>query len=360
MTENFFPDDYQECLFKALSINNGDEVSPAFLEPLFKFNQTWVNEQKLIDYDATLMIQAYTAYYMTINMPKLWFLINRIGPLFESNEPRQITEFGCGPGTYIWSLLFYLKKNHLLDRVKSIEGIDINDDFLSIAKKLQKAFSFDELSATFRKLDWQTLLNREYDILIIGNSITENPDLNEMLFKQIRARTIILIEPGTHRSFQNLLKIRNTIMETDDYKLTFPCPSFHDCPMSETDNWCHFHINRFSLPFIQRMSNKAKRLNPRHHFSAFVFDQQRNIGESDEWLILSGVRRASRSAIRWICNGETLIEVVLNRRDKADGSRLFTSLPVGSKVKIVYHKDKQMFIKSRRLTNVAQVQLSDG
>ena len=114
---DYFPDNYEDWLFSALHLNPGDEISDRIIEPLYALNRGLLgNDDNFIAtyaHDADLM-RSYTLYYMTQHMPKLWFMLSRCPILQEHTLPPSqsvsISDMGCGPGTFIWALLFYLLK----------------------------------------------------------------------------------------------------------------------------------------------------------------------------------------------------------------------------------------------------------
>lgn len=328
---NYYPDTYSEQLFTALDLAPGQEAEEACLEPLFAFQRQWAGEVASRDFSYdTETLRSYALYYMTINMPKLWFMLDRCQGVVDGlldgpcNERLRVTELGCGPGTFLWALAFHLQARRPgwggeLD----LQGIDREPGFLELGARLAKSF---DLPATWTQADWQAHLDFETDLLILGNTLHEQPEVALAHLPESPAKAIIVIEPGTRESFHRVLPWRDRMLAAG-WHAYFPCPTSGTCPMA-ADNWCHFHINRFALPFIQRMSSKAKRLNPRHHFTGFVFSREPLPAENG-WRVMSKLRRANRSAIRYLCDGEHLVEAVVNRRAKSPSNQPFVEAEAG-------------------------------
>jgi SAM-dependent methyltransferase len=337
---NHYPDTYQDWLFEALDLKPGDECLPEILEPLYGLNRQWVHTDRVMDYDADeALMRSYSLYYMTINMPKLWHILDNA-----HSKPRQpvkrVIEFGCGPGTFLWAYLFYLEKVNpaALETVLQVKGIDRSPAALAVAERLAVALKrgagFNHIEFSFELGDWSDHLDDPADLAIFGNVLNEGAD-TPWGERTIPFDNVVIIEPGTSKIFPTLLTLRQQFMESGR-SVAFPCTTWqNECPMHGTDNWCHFSINRFSLPFIQRMSGKAKRLNPRHNFCGFFFVRDESVSEDPtHWRCVSRMRKVHRSGIRWLCNGCRLEEAVLTRHSRSDGNRPFLTAELGDRISI--------------------------
>lgn len=335
-----YPPDYQEWLFDAIGLRPGQEAMPAVLEPLFTLNHSWVNHDPSTtppsDYTARAeLLRSYTLYYMTINMPKLWFVLDRCQTLLarlREQKSWHLTELGCGPGTFLWAFLFYLRHHSpaLLKTLRGIRGVDRAPLALRTAERLgadlKRWPQFAHLKVEFVQADWPTKIADETDVLLFGNTLGEQPGADWSWHTQLRAAVVLAIEPGTRAVFHHIRPWRDAML-AGGWSAHFPCTSAHACPMA-ADNWCHFEVNRQVLPFIQRMSSLAGRESAYHHFSAFVFSRE-GATPPNTWRALSHLRKAHRSGIRFLCDGEHLVETVLNRKERSDTNRAFLELEAG-------------------------------
>jgi ribosomal protein RSM22 (predicted rRNA methylase) len=350
----YYPEYFQDWLFEALTLKPGDEVSPALIEPLHSLHRTLTGSgDGDPDYaDNAAAVHSYTCFYMPVNMPKLWLMLDRSGDavirVLEGRERIQLTELGCGPGTFLWSMLFYLRNRHpaILANVSRVTGIDQSARVLTIAGRLAKGLARDP---KFAHIEFEFLHQQLDDAAPAGDIVIAGNVLNECgtdrLSAELDSRLLILIEPGTKTVFHDMLKVRDRIVDTG-WQINFPCPSHHACPMAET-NWCHFHINRFELPFIQRMANRMHWRNERHHFVGFVFSTQET-AVANEWRVLSRLRKVHRSSIRYVCDGEHLVEAVLSRRDKTEANATFNKAGVGDAI-VLTGVDSANFAKSKHI-----------
>jgi len=330
--KNTFPQWYKEWLFSSLNIEDGDESNEKYLNPLFSLNKNWLKEnykQAEYEWDENDVATAYALYYMTINIPKLWMVLKNSGQ-WENTiiyDIESVTEFGSGPGTFLWSYLFYLRahKPKALAKLKKITAVDISEEHLKVAKELfsglLKFKEFKHIKAEFVCGKWQDYFSEKSSNLnIFGNSLIES-GIEENFIQNSNLKNILIIEPGTLEQFKRLRTIKDTLSPTD-WSIHFPCPSVSKCPMKE-DNWCHFHINRFILPFIQKMSSAAGRRNHRHNFSAFLISKHNNNSNEQHFRVLSPNRKVKRTSIRYICNGKKLVEAVLNRKERSELNKDF-------------------------------------
>jgi ribosomal protein RSM22 (predicted rRNA methylase) len=334
--KSYFPEWYEEWLFTSLAIKHGSETDEKYLEPLFNLNKNWLKEN--YDKEETVwnddeVAKAYALYYMTINIPKLWMVLENSNS-WKPENISSIVEFGCGPGTFLWAFLFYLKKKHpeALRKLSHVRAIDNSPANLNVATKLFRGLNkydeFKHLTVSIIEEEWQeNYKNDSSDLKIFGNSLVETTDSMDLLFDS-PFNNMLIIEPGTLKHFQRLRKIRDKFAK-DNVTIHFPCSAGKQCPMAQ-DNWCHFHVNRFLLPFIQRMSNVAGRKNHRHNFSAFLFENGKATPKNQNWRILSKTRKAKGTAIRYICNGDRVFEAVLNKKEKSDSNRDFIKCDTGS------------------------------
>lgn len=325
---DYYPAFYQEWLFDTLALKPGDEIAPATLEPLFTLNKAWLDGGALpADYFADpAVLRAYCLFYMTINMPKLWFLFDRTG----SWPSGRIVDLGCGPGTLIWAWLFYaaaraperLERTELIGIERTPQAAELGQ---RLAERLQQFDPFRSISVRFQVDEWQQR-PISADCVLGGNVLLECPPEDLGRLADIQAETWILIEPGNRPGFQRILSAREQLVGPDR-SILFPCPSYHDCPMAE-QNWCHFAVNRSLVPFVQRMANAAGRRNHRHCFSALAIGPAQTAPAS-AWRVLSDVRKAHRSGIRYLCDGKQMHEVVLNRRKRSASNSPFLEAATG-------------------------------
>lgn len=341
--KQIFPQWYENWLFNSLEVDEQSILSEDILKPIISLNTHWLQEnydKEEYDWDSELVAKAYALYYMTANLPKLWMILNK-SQEWQRNiscDITELTEFGCGPGTFLWSYLFYIAKNNpdQLKKIVKIRGIDHSQENLNVAQRLFKELikhqEFSHIKAEFKFAEWPTAIDdlsgisQDHHLSIFGNSLIESTD-HLIDLKELKINNLLILEPGTHKHFQRLRRVRDQLVE-NNYTIHFPCPGGGKCPMSD-ENWCHFNVNRFLLPFMQKISTAAGRRNHKHHFSGFLFSKQNKDQHCNHWRMISNARKAKGSVIRYVCNGQNIKEVVLNKKEKSDSNRDFSNAEMG-------------------------------
>jgi hypothetical protein len=363
---DYYPDDYAPWLLKALEVEAAAAVAPDTLGRLRDLQDAWVHGHGELadDYFADpLTRRAYALFYMSTNMPKLWFILDRCPALLSAlatRAPLRVIDAGAGPGTMTWALLFYLQARcpELLPAVGEVVLREQSSAALALARRLaddlRRRPAFAHLTITAECDAWQAGAFGRHDLVLLGNVLNEgrSGDTGATLAASEAAATVI-VEPGTRSAFSECLSWRESLLAAG-WSLQFPCPSAGACPMA-ADNWCHFHVNRFTLPLVQRMAAKAGRLKARHHFCGFALANgivpaaaPSSVG-AEHWRVLSTCRRQNRSAIRYLCDGRDVVEVVLNRRDKTAENRDFVTAAAGDCGVLIRGRDRAAFVRQRRL-----------
>ena len=329
-----YPKFYKDWLFTALELTAGEETKADVLEPLFAMNRAWRDGGTLpADYFAELAtLRAYSLYYMTINMPKLWFLLSRAG----IPPAGTLVDLGSGPGTLVWAWLFYLAKYapERLQNMPPVIGIERTAEAVALAERLAESLRnyapFESIDVSFRCADWQQA-GGQYDLVLGGNVLMECADSATDALRDFGPTHALLIEPGNRPGFLRMLGARDALVATG-HGIQFPCPAHAVCPLA-ADNWCNFTVNRAIVPFVQRMSNQAGRLNHRHHFSGLVTGPAAP-ETAASWRVLSDVRKVHRSGVRYLCNGRVAPEVVVSRRKKSSANEFFLRAETGALLRI--------------------------
>ena len=364
-----FPPWWEGLLLDALGLRRDDTVAPKFLEALHFFNTQWVGGEGVDYSDPRADLRAYACFYMPANMPKLWLMLDQAPEFIPAlaGQPWRIREIGCGPGTFLWSALLWLEQHapEALQTLTGITGVDRHPAFLALARRIAAAIAtrpaFRHLKIEFVEADWHDVPPTENELVIFGNVLNEAAADEPVRGAALNAAAVAVIEPGTVKSFHRLLPLRDALAAAG-WRVSFPCPgegqsqcrSLPPCPMP-ADNWCHFAVNRFALPLVQRMAAKAGRLNPRHNFCGFLFRRDEHPpAAAPLWRVLSHLRKSNRSGVRWLCNGACLREVVLGRHARNEGTRPFLEAAWGDLLEIRPGADHNNPATTRRLTATDQ------
>jgi ribosomal protein RSM22 (predicted rRNA methylase) len=191
--------------------------------------------------------------YIVTRMPSifgvLFEIFQEIAIRLPNHAPHSLIDFGSGPGTVLWAA------TSKWPDISSATLIDRNPYFQEIGKMLA-AYSTDPI---FSRASWLGS-DLEYDrdiALSPSDMVTASYMLNELSLKaqqrlldrmwQLSPQVVVLIEPGTPRGFDNILRARTQLLNHGAH-LMAPCAGAGSCPLAGK-SWCHFskRIERSSL-----------------------------------------------------------------------------------------------------------------
>jgi len=191
-------------------------------------------------------ISAYTKFYLPTNMPKLYFLYDRLKEqhgleFFAQLSQLTFIDFGSGPGTFSLAHLFYMQSLGL--SVKKVHLIDSSSLMLKQASVIIKAF-FPQVEIQLgRELRLADL--KEESFLFFGHSLNElnEDELQSNIFLQTLNHELISkiswIEPGTPAFFHKQKKLRENLINTN-WNILYPCANNSHCPLQHNqEEWCH-------------------------------------------------------------------------------------------------------------------------
>ena len=192
------------------------------------------------------LTSAYTAFYLTTNMPKLEAVFKWLPELWvEQFKLSTFIDVGAGPGTF--SLAF---REWAGVPVKAMQ-IETSSVMREQAQKIWAGLYPDE-----------KLLNKAegQKVLFFGHSANEMG--SEVALRYVKEHDpdhILFIEPGTKDFFPKMLEIRRVLLK-QGYNILFPCPTADECPMkgSETD-WCHQFVQVRQESEVERLSQMVKK-----------------------------------------------------------------------------------------------------
>ena len=161
--------------------------------------------------------------------------------------PRTMIDAGAGTGTATWAVdeQINLQSSICLER---------EDVMRSLGKSIMNEDEELSKKTTWEKHDLNTdRIGKGAELVIASyvlNEMTEDNRLKavEKLWDATE-KIMILIGPGTPKSYNNFMMIRKQMLEAG-VKIIAPCPRQNGCPIKEIENeWCHFtcRINRSKI-----------------------------------------------------------------------------------------------------------------
>lgn len=232
------------------------DLLKAIEELSVKFTQ---NRDQIGDYlKDRRLASAYTAFYLTTNIPKFQGIIPWLPQRWlEDLKQSSLIDIGAGPGTF--SIAFREWVGAAIE-VLQIETSQIMRDQ---AQKLWNGLYPDE-KLSQSKSSLRDL--RSQKMALFGHSANEmGPETVLNYIQDIEPDHILFIEPGTKEFFPQMLQIRHSLLGLG-YNILFPCPSHDQCPLaSSVHDWCHqfIHIKQSAdVERLAQMVRKDRRLLP--------------------------------------------------------------------------------------------------
>lgn len=275
-------------------------------------------------------VSAYAAMYLPTNIPKLHFLLSNLPEdILEDLKERPLIDIGSGPGTFAlgWSLLFETPP-------KEIICVDSSKLMLEQAAAMVKGF-FSEANI---KTQTKFIEKRPESVLFYGHSINEmGIDKVQDQIMTIDPEYVIWIEPGTSELFQDLKRLRSSILES--YDVLYPCPSSAGCPSS----WCHQVLRTSHDHSIERLSQLASLDRKILPMTAHVYRRKNNLPPSNLATIIRYLNETKFSFEYEVCtfendkNVNVVVEIQKKHLDKQTEKK-FKNLNVGEKIKFKIDK----------------------
>jgi ribosomal protein RSM22 (predicted rRNA methylase) len=242
------------------------------------------------------LTSAYTAFYLTTNIPKLeavfkWLPVKWL----EELKKCLLVDVGSGPGTFSLAWKKWVGEDFV--GVQQIETSTLMRhqaqrlwEGLYPHNKLRQLSSPQEAPGSF---------------LLFGHSANEMGHKEALRYiEKVNPDHILFIEPGTKSFFPEMLKIRQGLFERD-FHVLFPCPSENSCPMSDSPaDWCHQFIHVRQNPDVERLSQMMKM--DRKLLPLTVHAYSRTFNHKDKERIIR-VFPSTKFSFEWdVCLGENL------------------------------------------------------
>lgn len=223
---------------------------------LRRLNEIFTLERRSLESypESRELVSAYTLFYMTTNIPKLRFILDKLpAVLLKKMASTTFIDIGTGPGTYLWAWCDYFK-----DQVGALFGIDRSMLMLEQARICSHKLFESKISVTLSPS--LPPLGAESKTLFFGHSLDEMGIPEGLkIIERVNPEFIIALGPGTPDYFMNALKLRDSLLRKD-YHIHYPCPHSFECPVLKREgDWCHQIFHHVHDPSIERLSQIIER-----------------------------------------------------------------------------------------------------
>ncbi len=170
--------------------------------------------------------------YLASRFPATYAAVSCVLKQIPSDSCQSILDLGAGPATASLAAI------HYFPFLQDITLIEKNKEAISLGKKLLQPF---EIKSEWIHQDLNTMkAPPKADLAIFSYSIGELP-LFDSILKELwhyPIQTFAIIEPGTPKGYQVILKARDLFLQLGA-SIVAPCPHAKKCPLPSND-WCHF------------------------------------------------------------------------------------------------------------------------
>ena len=194
----------------------------------------------------------HRAAYLAVRFPATFAANRRVFSEVQRLAPEaaisSILDIGAGPGTAFYAAV------QIFPSLSQATLIEADGALIELGKRL----SANSARAAMRNARWvlkdirKGLSDEAHDVVVISYTLGElSPAEAERVVLDAWRRTkrfLVIIEPGTMRGFDFVLKARASLIGSGALVLA-PCPHANECPMAVLDDWCHFaaRVQRTSL-----------------------------------------------------------------------------------------------------------------
>ena len=187
---------------------------------------------------APLKSAAHRLAYLQVRMPATYAacsnVFSKIREQMPGFTPTSLLDLGAGPGTAAWAAL---------DHFPSVDRMTLVERDLELLRLGQSLAENTPLAnATWKPADLRTYAPEPHDVIVLSYTLGE---LNESDARRLvaaawkAAQLLILIEPGTPKAFTRMAELRTQLIAAGA-SLAAPCPHENKCPLYVRRDWCHF------------------------------------------------------------------------------------------------------------------------
>lgn len=184
-----------------------------------------------------------TAAYLTTRMPATYAaarqVFDRLAIAQPDLQPRTMLDLGAGTGACSWAAMDSfpsLRSSHLLDASETALAAAVR---MLTNSPIAITHSTDRVEGPS---GWQN--TSDFDLAVGGfllGELTEPAQETVILEMARRAAVVVVIEPGTPTGYRRVLGARTALISAGRHVLA-PCPHEHACPLTATQDWCHFAV----------------------------------------------------------------------------------------------------------------------
>lgn len=263
---------------------------------------------------------AYSLYYLPINFYKVSHIFSCLDLKSFKNHKIKFLDYGSGPATGALSATNFFSD---IDFVLFDESLQM----LEIGKKLLTAYS-SSLNINITQ-DFKSLFRNSYDVITVLNSVNEFSEEDFLrLFDNVNKLLadngiLIFMEPALKSCAQNLMMIRNKILEKYKFSILYPCTHQGECRMLNCENdWCHTCLGGLDSKLVKQLDTLTGYNKHRIKYSSMVF-QKSKIENNEKFFRVVNIPKITNHGISLALCGENFFdEVIFSKKEIKENKAL--------------------------------------
>lgn len=288
---------------------------------------------------------AYLYYFYPLNVCKYLTLLSYFKN--EMGDCRVFLDVGSGPLTFYTALSLV---NYPMDR---LFAIDKSKKFMELGKKV-----LEKIDNSISQKIVYGLPDKNVDLINFGNVFAEIDDEKTTQFldsyiKYLSEKNayIMIVEPGTKRSFKNLLHIKDYLLE-QGFCLINDCPT-QNC--WRRDDWCHENIFFPRSELIVNIENQNKLNNKFVNFTYLIMKKGEKLIKSQDFTrVISNLIEHKGLYQIDVCTKDGILKYELLKRDISNNNSDFLKIRRGDIIKIEGESVKTGY---RRINKESRVEI---
>ncbi|MGZ3699269.1 MAG: small ribosomal subunit Rsm22 family protein [Bdellovibrionota bacterium] len=244
-----------------------EDLSEIFTEERSKALLSYFNHSKYRS--------GYLLYFLPLQAAKFLTLLQLHPKAFESALEHaektgvfRVADLGAGPGTaslaVVLAILDRALRTGMTVPTIELEWLDTNRSVMEDGKLLMERFANQfprlrgKVTIRLHENSWDEaprVLTKPVSLMVLGHVLNENAGPTgergmivwQELLKLASGGGLLMVEPASRRSSQQLSQIRDRLFEQEvilreSSSLWGPCLHAEACPLAEGRDWCHFSV----------------------------------------------------------------------------------------------------------------------
>jgi ribosomal protein RSM22 (predicted rRNA methylase) len=237
--------------------------------------------------------------YLLTRFPATQAAVARVFQEISAFPIQSLLDIGAGPGTSWDAARQYWN-------LKQATFVEKDRDFVQIGKQMVPQANWICNDASAAALT-------PHDVVLFSYSWGEilNLPLLERAW-QAAQQFLIIIEPGTPRGYESMLKGRDHCIGQQG-KVYAPCPHSRACPWQNTSEWCHFGV-RLQRSAEHRQAKEASLSYEDEKFSYVILSKQA-VPAPFSRLLKDPLKRKGHTLIT-LCTENGIEQKTITKKDK--------------------------------------------